>query len=255
MNKAVTIGLSAAAVVVALVVGAQVLIAPDRGMGGDPLSTATPQPSASRLPMPEGELPAGTYQANPLVGGSLRLTITVPPGWLAYGDAPNRIGLVPVGGPGTGAPGGIGIQFDDVTSLNADPCQWSGTEDDLAVGSSVDDLVEALRAQSAYDVSEPVDVTIGGYIGKRVDIIHPTELFSGTSTDAPTCDQAAYRVWNTRSSGDSGVRAQGPANRWQANILDVDGTRLVIVTQDFPGTSAADRAEMDAMVESIAIEP
>lgn len=255
MNKAVTLGLSAAAVIVALVVGAQMLIAPGRGTGGDPLSTATPQPSATPPPMPEGELPAGTYQATPLVGGSLRLTITVPAGWLAYGDAPNRIGLVPVGGPGTGAPGGIGIQFDDVASLNADPCKWSGTDDDVAVGSSVDDLVEALRTQSAYEVSEPVDVTIGGFTGKQVDIIHPTELFAGTSTDAPTCDEAAYRVWNTRSSGDRGVRAQGPANRWQANILDVDGTRLVIITQDFPGTSTADRAEMEAMVESIVIEP
>ena len=54
---------------------------------------------------------------------------------------------------------------------------------------------------------------------------------------------------------DGEIYAQGPANRWQTNILDVDGTRLVIVVQDFPGTSAADRAVLDAIVDSMVIEP
>jgi hypothetical protein len=48
---------------------------------------------------------------------------------------------------------------------------------------------------------------------------------------------------------------QGPANRWQTNILDADGARLVIVAQDFPETSADDRAEMDAIVDSLVIDP
>jgi hypothetical protein len=48
---------------------------------------------------------------------------------------------------------------------------------------------------------------------------------------------------------------QGPANRWQANILDVDGTRFVVVAQDYPETSASDRAELDAILDSLVIEP
>lgn len=155
----------------------------------------------------------------------------------------------------TGAPGGIAIQFDDVTTLNDDPCAWAGAEGDVSIGPAVDDLVNALLARSAYEVSDPVDVTIGGYGGKRVDIVHPTELFVDESASAAGCDDERYRVWSTRVHGAEGVYAQGPANRWQANILDVEGTRLVIVVQDFPGTTSADRTELDAMVDSIVIAP
>jgi len=49
--------------------------------------------------------------------------------------------------------------------------------------------------------------------------------------------------------------AQGPDNRWQVHILDVHGIRLVVAATDFPGTTAADRAELDAIVDSIVIEP
>ena len=57
------------------------------------------------------------------------------------------------------------------------------------------------------------------------------------------------------SHGSEGVYVQGPANRWQTNILDVDGTRLVVVVQDFPGTLPEDRAELDAIVDSLVITP
>ena len=115
----------------------------------------------------------------------------------------------------------------------------------------MDDLVQALREQTAYEASDPVDVAIGGYAGQRVDIVAPTEVFAEVngSTTAVGCDDGVWRFW------DGEIYAQGPANRWQTNILDVDGTRLVIVVQDFPGTNAADRAELDAIVDSMVIEP
>ena len=147
--------------------------------------------------------------------------------------------------PGTGAPGGIAFQFRDVTTLKGDPCHWSGTDDDIPVGPTVDDLVQALQDQTAYEASDPVDVVIGGYAGQRVDIVSPTDL----DTLSPGCDESVWRPW------DGEIYAQGPANRWQTNILDVDGTRFVIVVQDFPGTNAADRAELDAIVDSMVIAP
>jgi hypothetical protein len=49
-------------------------------------------------------------------------------------------------------------------------------------------------------------------------------------------------------------RGAGRPTAGRGTFLNVDGTRLVI-TGDFPGTSPADRAEMDAIVDSIVIEP
>jgi hypothetical protein len=93
-------------------------------------------------------------------------------------------------------------------------------------------------------------VTIGGHLGKRVDVVMPTEPFTGQDEQALACDDFVFRPWNEGA----GVYAQGPANRWQTNILDVDGTRLVIVVQDFPGTLPEDRAELDAIADSFVIE-
>jgi hypothetical protein len=150
---------------------------------------------------------------------------------------------------------GIAIQFLDVTSLNRDPCHWRGTGGDVDAGATVADLVAALKAQTAYAMSGPVDVTVGGYSGQRVDIVGPTEPFAHPDdAAAPGCDEGVMRLWSTRANGEIDIYLQGPANRWQANILDVDGTRLVVVAQDFPTTTAADRARLDAVLESIVIK-
>ncbi len=174
------------------------------------------------------------------------MTFTVPEGWDAFADPPGVLhGLLPTDDRA------IAFQFRDVTTLKGDPCHWSGPDDDIHVGPTADDLVHALQEQTAYEASEPVDVTVGGYAGQRVDIVSPTEVFAEVNgaTTAVGCDEGRWRFW------DGAIYAQGPANRWQTNILDVDGTRLVIVVQDFPGTSAADRAELDAIVDSMVIEP
>jgi len=264
MNRFVTIGLGVAAVVVVgLLLSTQLLGSPTGAdVVSSPTPTATPEPTTGPTPDatprsdPDGDLAAGTYTAHPLPApnDSLTLTFTVPEGWGGMAD-PGTLGvLVPGGEPGTGPPGGMAIMFNDVTTLN-DPCDWRGTADDISVGPAVDDLVEALLAQPAYEVSDPVDVSIGGYSGKRVVIVHPTEPFAGQDSDAPECDQGVFQLWNTAAWGEDGIYAQGPADRWQTNILDVDGTRLVIVTRDFAGTSPADRAEMDAIIDSLVIEP
>ena len=55
--------------------------------------------------------------------------------------------------------------------------------------------------------------------------------------------------------GDGGIYGQAPNERWQTNILDVDGTRFVIILQDDPDTSAADHAGTAAIVDSMVIQP
>jgi hypothetical protein len=264
MNRLV-LALGGAAVVVVAAAVALNLSGNQPGVGGQaspttsPIPEATAKPSPTAMPRsdPQGDLPPGTYDAHPLPSpdDSLTLTFTVPAGWAALADPGQLTVLIPADEPGTQPPGGVGIQFIDVTTLNGDPCAWQGTADDVIVGPAVDDLVAALRAQTAYEVSEPVDVTIGGYSGKRVDVVIPTEPFDAETAFAPGCNEGRYRLWSTTAHGPGPVYAQGAANRWQTNILDVDGTRLVIVATDFPGTLPEDRAEMNAVVDSLAIEP
>lgn len=257
-------GTGIAAVALVAVVGAGTLFSltsnrPDAGGKTTP-SPAQPTPTSAsptqapastpKLVSDDELLGPGVYAAHPIPATDPALTVsfTLNEPWEWFGNS-----LIPEP-PGPGWPSGLAIQFVDITSLNPDPCHWLGTDDDVNVGTTVGDLVAAFEAQTAYAASDPVDVTIGGYSGQRVDIPGPTEPFS-PSGDAPTCDENVVRLWSTRQYGETGIYLQGPANRWQANILDVDGTRLVVVAQDFPGTTAADRARLDAVLESMVIEP
>ena len=261
MNTFAKVLIATAAVVAVAVVGINLLPGDGSGAGGSqpPVSPSafpsssppSPTPSATE-PIDTGNLSPGTYTTRVPVGDTTTLTFTVPGAWTAYADPPGILrGLTPTAAPGNGPPGGIAFQFRDVTTLKGDPCHWSGTDDDIPVGPTVDDLVQAFQDQTAYEASDPVDVVIGGYAGQRVDIVSPTEVFAEVNggTTAVGCDDGVWRFWEGE------IYAQGPANRWQTNILDVDGTRLVIVVQDFPGTNAADRAELAAIVDSMVIEP
>ena len=55
MNKFLAIGLGTAAVIVALLVGAQLFGWPDRGVGADPTATATPEPTPEPTPTPSAQ--------------------------------------------------------------------------------------------------------------------------------------------------------------------------------------------------------
>jgi hypothetical protein len=88
-------------------------------------------------------------------------------------------------------------------------------------------------------VTDPVDVTLAGYAGKYLDLQVPADI--------SMCP--VYRPW------DPGIFAQGASHQWHLWILDVDGLRFVVQSTDYPGTSAKDRRELQAIVDSIRIEP
>ena len=105
----------------------------------------------------------------------------------------------------------------------------------------MDDFANALVNHPSLDVTAPKPVTQGGYSGKYLDLQIPSDISK--------CTNGGYYPW------EPGIYAQGPSQRWHIWILDVSGIRVVILTTDYAGTSAADRAALQAIVDSIQIQP
>lgn len=236
MNNAAKFGLAAAVVVTALL-GFNYLVAPNIGAPGldDPSPLPSPTPTViQRLgdaPLEPGPVVATGFGDSGLV----TLGFTVPDGWSGFAG----VGVLP--STGTEAPDGMGIAFGEVNAgMFADPCQWRAEDPEIPVGPTVDDLVDAFAEQTAYEASTPVDVSLGGYSGKRVDLQLPSDVAS--------CDNGEFYPWV------GSIFAQGPDNRWDVWILDVEGDRIVVFGTYFPGTSAEDRAEQQAIIDSIVIE-
>ena len=101
-------------------------------------------------------------------------------------------------------------------------------------------LVTALADLPYVTPSPPADVTISGYSGTHLRFVVDT-----TGID---CVMGLY-------AQDSFIRAADNGQRQDLWILDVAGTRLVIDTATYPDTSADVRAELQAMVDTLLIEP
>ena len=232
MNNTAKLALGGAAVVVVALLGIGFLSPSGLGLGSaGPTETPTPIPTPTPQLLATGPLDAGTVMASP--HDSISVSFTVPEGWEGFE------GTCVMAGTGTTAPDGMGICFPEVVGgLYSDPCH-PAAQADIPIGPSVDDLATALTEQTAYESTDPADVTLGGYSGKRVDLQLPT--------DVAACGE--FYPWN------GSIYAQGPDNRWNVWILDVDGTRFVIVSTYFPGTSEKDLAEQQAIVDSMRIEP
>jgi hypothetical protein len=197
------------------------------GSQGTPLPTATPSPSPTVAPtaavippLPEGTLAAGTYRLRPFASWTMTIDATVPDGgW--QGGLPNAIS-----GPrgGSNGPNGVVVAFGfPAQTVNSDPCHWdhdgNGSppdEGDIVVGPTVDDLAEALAGSSAYESTTPVDATLGGFSGKRLEL--------QLAPDPSGCDSydGAGDQYFVFGGQDGWFFAQGGANRWQITIVDVD---------------------------------
>jgi hypothetical protein len=181
--------------------------------------------------------PSGCTDTKP--DDSIRITFAVPAGWARVGS-----GVWPEVETSL-SPGGAGLSFGRGAWLHADPCitdeeaQKDGAPPDIEVGPTVDDFANAIADHPLLDATTPRETSLGGYTGKYLDLHLPADLRG--------C--AAYFPW------EPGIYAQGPSSRWHLWILDVDGVRVVVQTADYAGTSAQHLAELQAIVDSIQIEP
>ena len=231
--------------------------APSARPSNSPWLSASPSPSqtATVRTLPDGPLPAGTYTFQPFGSGpsldhstcmqqppqpgcedpgaptSMKVTLTVPDGWDSFG-----LGVwIDENAP----PGGAALGFNRGAWLFSDPCRKDEARPDVPVGPTVDDFVNALASHPLLDTTTPVDVTVDGYPGKALDLQVPEDILVCT----------VYRPW------DPGIYAQGPGHLWHLRVVDVDGDRVVIQSMEYAETDSQRRTELEAMVDSIQIEP
>lgn len=229
MNNTAKLALAAAAVVVAALVGIRYLLPGDVGIGGpDPTPIPTPTPTPRAL---VGDaLESGTYQFTVL--GDVSVTLTVPDGWA------NVQGF---GVAGDGAAVVVWPSDAEVSHVYADPCRWHDGFVDPPIGPTVDDLATAFANQPQRGDAAPTDVTIGGYSGKMIELSVPDDI------DFANCDGGEFHGWEGRFQ-------QGPGQIDRLYILDVGGQRVVIDAHYVRGTSEAELAEQQAVIDSIQLE-
>jgi hypothetical protein len=250
MNKLMTYGLGAAAVVVALAIGTRVLgpsapgdvgsassaspsptLAPSRS----PSPSATPEPTASLVTHalePFG--PDGFDEEDPRAA-SITFTFDAPASWETFEELGVSIG-------GNDWPDGAYLGFYRGGALFSDPClteEEAEADADVPVGPTVNDFVTALVEHPSLDVTAPADVTLSGYSGKYLDLLVPDDI------------SECFRY----KPMDEHIYAQGAGQRWHMWILDVDGVRVLVETNDYPGTSADWLAEAQAIVDGLVITP
>jgi hypothetical protein len=238
MNNTVRLAIGLAAVVVIALLGIRFL-----GLGdpntGVPGETVAPTATPVELPDTTGELSPGTYFVEKPAVTPARFTLEVPAGWETIdgtflGKIKDRAFYV-------------ALSPWVVDQVYTDPCQWVTAELEPPLGPSVDDLATALADQVGRDATTPTDVMLGGYPGKMVELSVPDDF------DVTTCDNEEFRMW--RSLGSAGGYNYGPGQQDTVYIIDVDGERLVIHAMHTPIASEGDIAELQAIVDSIRIEP
>jgi len=264
MNKFVPIGLGAAAVVVALVVGSQLLGPPaPSGVGGAPSAT----PSATAEPSPSVAVPSSAtawtgLPEGPFVVSSaddpVQVTVSIASpgwGWLTEYDAVNKdddgldtpetVGAVLIA---WAWPAGTGF------NVYGDPCQWLTTIP-ATPATTPDEIAAALAAQALSDASAPVDVTVGGYAGKAITLHVPMSYHQ--VPDVPReqefadCDQNEFVFYGTdRADGAVERNAQGPGQIDELWILDVNGSIVILDAAYGPAAPAALVDEMRTLAES-----
>jgi hypothetical protein len=221
---------------------------------GPSATTPAPAPAAPQDVLDLGvdaALEPGRYSIDPDGNATTPLQVTyevAAEGWSSW------VGAVKFTGYGHTA-----VSITTVPNLVADGCR-DHTPDAPPVGSSVDDLATALSRLAPFEVTEPpTDVTMFGYEGKHLQLTVPLDLRIDSAADNyhdfADCVDGEVHSWISTNNDGSFYGYEKPGHQEDFWILDVEGTRLVLIQGASPGTPAEDIAERDAIFDSISIEP
>jgi hypothetical protein len=249
MNRFLTLGAAAVALLVVVIIGAQLFGSPaNLGGGGDatptPQPTTTLEPTAEATSNPEADLPEGPFEFADM---GIRMTVAIPaPGW-TFGEPTFFYKGVEVDNlPEAGIlfwafPGSMRELF-----VYEDPCRATSTKPDTPV-TTVDEIATALAAQASRNASETADVTVGGYEGKRLTLHTPDDAVLGE------CERGQFVMYGTEDDP-AGRYNQGPGQIDELWILDVDGTVVIIDAVSRPDSRAELLEEMRTIIESTTFE-
>jgi hypothetical protein len=280
------VGLAAAAVVVAVVLGAAFLNnsrSPGIGAGAGtptpsptPAPTATPTPSAASVVPTLGEataapcspadtskgcLAAGTYR---LTGGDgvwpVPVTLDVPAGWFEWHPGTGWDAVLVDKGRGADA-SGWGVMFTTVGDVARDPCDSTKGKIPAAQVDTPQRLAAAIAAWPRFTATAPQPITVDGHSGLE---------FRLTSTAGGSCDTESGSAWQTASGATVDaypmVNSVGARDAATVEIVDTGRGLLVIRSTDFPQTSpaelsggiapdqtrhAGDQAALHAIIDSV----
>jgi hypothetical protein len=191
----------------------------------------------------------GTYSVDPDSDAStpLRVMYRVPvEGWSEW------FGAVKFAGDER-----VAVSITTVTNLVRHGCR-DHRPADPPVGPSVDDLAAALADLAPFRVtSPPEDVTIHGYSGKHLELSVPDLPVRAGPDDLSFvgCGDGNLHSWISPPNDGAFYGYGGPRNHEEFWILDVEGTRLMIVALRSAGAPREDMLELRAILDSIRIEP
>ena len=215
-------------------------------------SVSTPNAPTDILSLEEGlqYLEPGRYSIDPDGDPSTPLTVVyevAAEGWSPW-----------IGAAKFNDDGHVGLSITTVDNLVREGCRDQAPQNP-AVGPTVDDLATALSALGPFVVSAPpTDVTLLGYPGKHLQLTVPDLPVSGFGNNRvfKDCLGRDLLSWIAPNLGGAFHGYNGEPGRTEDFwILDVDGTRLVIETNQSPETPSQDLAEQEAILDSIRIQP
>lgn len=263
MRKALSTGGALAVVAVVAVAGAFVIrsafssdAAPLRPAGQPDATETTDEPSFTVAPKDVTVLGAfarldpGTYYIDPDKDPSTRLRVVytiATTGWESWAGAFKSHGNEHAV-----------VSIATVTNVVGHGCR-DHSPADPPVGPTVDDLAAALTDLAPFRVTSPAtDVTLAGYRGKHLELTVPDLPVEGSGEGDPQftgCEDGNLASWVAAVNDGAYYGHTLPGYTEEFWILDVEGSRVVIVGGTTPEAPAEDIAEMRAIIDSIQIEP
>jgi hypothetical protein len=172
------------------------------------------------------------------------LTYEVPAGWMATSDYPTQYDIEPVPG---GAGSGIYVRSEVVASSSSDPC--AEVQDPL-IGEDAAALTERLASLPGVSATDPIEISIGGLSGFRVDVSRDPNW----TQICPAISEAPIRLlYVDRSDEESFAWGLEENTHMRHYLLDLGDGRALLIDIEAP-TLAEYEAILDeatAIVESM----